>query len=90
MGITGCRKMSVEDRIDIGQHEAMMSRALRFLSGEDVNHHQIAADVQELLNERRELIATIRSQRIILSNREAILSAVSRGYESVKVDLHRA
>jgi len=80
--------VNVEDLMS--RRKAMWARASGFLSGEDVNPHQIAADVQELLNERRELIATIRSQRIILSNCMAILSAVSRGYESVKVDLHRA
>ena len=80
--------MNAEDRVS--RRKAMWERASGFLAGEDVNPHQIAADVQELLNERRELIATIRSQRIILSNCDAILSAVSCGYESVKVDLHRA
>ena len=80
--------MNAEDRVS--RRKAMWERASGFLAGEASRPHQIAADVQELLNERRELIATIRSQRIILSNCEAILSAVSCGYESVKVDLHRA
>lgn len=50
----------------------------------------MAQDVKELLNERREMVETIRKQRILLAEAEGVLVAVSQGYAVLKDKLHEA